>query len=517
MAVSISVGLLSGEKVAVLLTEGSSVDELRKQAQRSLRVSIAQLITASGEVLQRPATLQEACIKDGDSLTAVVGQPAVAAALNAFAAIRADGSVVAWGGPPIDEDESGDPGNCTAVQSQLQRVTHIQAAYCAFAALREDGSVVTWGDDVAGGDSSSVQDQLYDVCSLQSSMHAFAALKKDGSVVTWGLGLAGDSTSVRGQLHDVRAIQSDENHFAALRADGVVVYWGDYANKVGFEVLDLLRDVLWIQGSLDGFAAVKAKGKLVFFGVADPDFGDIFPRGEKPGDTLSSVHETGLPDVCHLQFCRTCWAAASQDGKLATFGPVNSTLSSLVACPAPHTIGDVVGIQSYARYDLAAFAAIRRDGSVVTWGDGLAGGDSSAVQNELKNVVQVQAAGSAFAALRTDGSVVTWGRSDAGDSRRVQAQLKNITSIQTNGAAFAALRADGSVITWGSRVEGGDSSLAQGLLQDVTCIQASNAAFAAIRVDGSIVTWGRACAGACSKRVREELGRTEAATGPQLD
>ena len=40
---------------------------------------------------------------------------------------------------------------------------------------------------------------------------------------------------------------------------------------------------------------------------------------------------------------------------------------------------------------MALLPAILGDGSVVTWGDSYEGGDSSAVQNQLKNVQQVQA------------------------------------------------------------------------------------------------------------------------------
>lgn len=39
----------------------------------------------------------------------------------------------------------------------------------------------------------------------------------------------------------------------------------------------------------------------------------------------------------------------------------------------------------------AAFAAITKSGDVVAWGDPFAGGDASAVQNQLKNVKQIQA------------------------------------------------------------------------------------------------------------------------------
>ncbi|CAE7947991.1 unnamed protein product, partial [Symbiodinium sp. KB8] len=54
------------------------------------------------------------------------------------------------------------------------------------------------------------------------------------------------------------------------------------------------------------------------------------------------------------------------------------------------------------------------------------GGDSSAVQSQLKNVQQIQAALFAFAAILGDGSVVTWGHpAYGGDSSSVRDQLEN--------------------------------------------------------------------------------------------
>ena len=63
----------------------------------------------------------------------------------------------------------------------------------------------------------------------------------------------------------------------------------------------------------------------------------------------------------------------------------------------------------------------------MTWGDEPRGGDSSAVQDQLKNVQSIQATPFAFAAILDDGSVVTWG-DDArgGDSSAVHDQLKSM-------------------------------------------------------------------------------------------
>ena len=74
-----------------------------------------------------------------------------------------------------------------------------------------------------------------------------------------------------------------------------------------------------------------------------------------------------------------------------------------------------------------AFAAILGDGSMVTWGNRGAGGDSSAVPDQLKGVQQIQASGEAFAAILEDGSVITWGDSRrGGDSSAVQDHLRSV-------------------------------------------------------------------------------------------
>ena len=54
-------------------------------------------------------------------------------------------------------------------------------------------------------------------------------------------------------------------------------------------------------------------------------------------------------------------------------------------------------------------------GSVVTWGHADRGGDSRGVAEQLSSGVQtVVGAKDAFAAVKVDGSVVTWGGSEVG-------------------------------------------------------------------------------------------------------
>ena len=73
----------------------------------------------------------------------------------------------------------------------------------------------------------------------------------------------------------------------------------------------------------------------------------------------------------------------------------------------------------------AAFAVVKSDGSVVTWGRADYGGDSSAVKDEIAcDVQQVAGTEGAFAAVKSDGSVVTWGDAHrGGDSSAVKDQI----------------------------------------------------------------------------------------------
>ena len=56
----------------------------------------------------------------------------------------------------------------------------------------------------------------------------------------------------------------------------------------------------------------------------------------------------------------------------------------------------------------------------MAWGEATYGGDSIAVQCQLKKVRQIQANPNAFPAIPAAGSVVTWGAARcSGDSRAV--------------------------------------------------------------------------------------------------
>ena len=175
----------------------------------------------------------------------------------------------------------------------------------------------------------------------------------------------------------------------------------------------------------------------------------------------------------------------------------------------------VVGVYTnYATTEMGSWVLLLDNGSIITAGNGY-GVDISAVSEELsgsipeKKVVSVYSNGKAFAALRVDGSVVTWGDNNSGgDWESVSAQLNEtnpVVSVVSTFNAFSALRLDGSVVSWGSIKNGGSQGSMSVHLDnssDVKLLYSSfpygrpindsdyAGEFFALRSDKHVVEWG---------------------------
>jgi hypothetical protein len=133
------------------------------------------------------------------------------------------------------------------------------------------------------------------------------------------------------------------------------------------------------------------------------------------------------------------FAVIKSDGSVVAWGQNTTVPASLD--------GTIDATQIYS--NLYNFVALRVDGAVVPLGNQSI---DAATLKQLDGTVDVTAISltttRAFAALRTDGSVVTWGDSRyGGDSSAVAKQLDgtvDVTAISSNDYAFAALRNDGS-------------------------------------------------------------------------
>lgn len=152
----------------------------------------------------------------------------------AYAALKNDSSVVTFGHPRYGGDIS-NPTVCNSWDAASlpllnRNVSFILATAGAFAALKTDGSVVAWGDREAGGGMSTIVNlDLFGIERVFSNRAAFAALHKSGSVITWGSKLYGAVLKDRATIAEngVAYIYSNMRSFAALHRNREISAWGD--------------------------------------------------------------------------------------------------------------------------------------------------------------------------------------------------------------------------------------------------------------------------------------------------
>ncbi|WJT07805.1 Ig-like domain-containing protein [Vibrio harveyi] len=296
-----------------------------------------------------------------------------------------------------------------------------------------------------------------------ANRQAFAALKNDGSVVTWGGGFGQDSSSVD-LSSGVRTIYSNLVAFAAVKSDGSVVTWGQGFGGGDSSSVDFSSGVKEIYSSNYSFAALKNDGSMVAW------------KNAAEGGDSSGVDFTGGV-VSATAVGVGGYAAIKVDGSVVSWGAVSNTSGV-----------DFTGGVKTLFSNPYAIAAIKTDGSVVTWGDNSFGGNSSSV-DFTGGVKSVYSNDRAFAAIKGDGSVVTWGSSSHGGNSTGVDFSGGVKAIYSTQLAFAALKFDGSVVTWGFNGYGNDSSGVD-FSGGVKEIYSAGSSFAALKNNGSVVTWG---------------------------
>lgn len=184
------------------------------------------------------------------------GMIAVAARAYHCLALRADGTVVAWGRNYDGESN---------VPVGLNSVTAIAAGARHSLALTTGSTVVAWGDTPGG--KSSVPNGLTSVIAIAAGDDHSLALKKDGTIVAWGANFFGEC-DVPASLKSSVAIGAGSLHSLAVRPNGTVVAWGfnDYGQC---NVPPGLSGVVAVAAGSAHNLALKADGTVVAWGNND--------------------------------------------------------------------------------------------------------------------------------------------------------------------------------------------------------------------------------------------------------
>ncbi len=341
-------------------------------------------------------------------------------------------------------------------------------------------------------------------------------------------------------------IYTNYNSFAALKTDGTVTAWGleSSGGSIPSSKIPKLINVKNITSTLYAYAALKTNGSVVTWG--NPYYGgDYLITNRNSNSTKCLSIENKLCGVVKIFSNLYSFAALRSDGSVITWG--NSLAggnSSIIYSNSKNETSVRKKLQSGIINIFStnfAYAALKYDGSVVTWGNASYGGDSSNFKSELESqVIYIANTSSSFAALKSNGSVITWGKTyldkqPSGQSclackpkvvslcskscinKHLCCQNNNVTDLSTNLSssvisitstlkAFAALKSNGSVVAWGKDSYGGNlADVSANLLSDVVKIYSNNYAFAALKSNGSVITWGDGSYGGNSSNVSNKI------------
>jgi alpha-tubulin suppressor-like RCC1 family protein len=521
-------------------------------------------------------------------MAGLVDVVAIAAGEQFTLALKKDGTVWGWGTLLLAPGKVMQRRHSPEQIPGLGGVSDIKAGYWRALALKSNGTVwSSGGESVRPGEKRSFGDILKR-SKLAATRFIFAGgrdaflEKSDGSLYCWGLNNSGQPVEkgnpppaslaqltfdllAEGSIAEPTAskpavpelqfqsIAAGSVHSLALAKDGTVWAWGE--NESGQiasrttgsssrpqQVFDrngrpMSQVTAIAAGSLYSLA-IKADGTLWLWGqdMALPQYVSSSRTGYK-GEYAGTSHNAILPTM--IEGVNDAVAVAGSyggnpsfvvlhaNGALSCFGKNDLDVPLRKLRPLDG-VDDVTAISAGARH----VAALKRDGTVWTWGNNDSGqlGDGTRNQRlypgrvaKLKKAVRIAAGGGFTMAVKSDGTVWGWGGSIharlpsglqvASSLDPVQIHgLADIVEIAVpgngyaNGSHFLALDRYGHVWSWGYN---GRGQLGQGTinydfkktpakienLDSVNALAAGLMHGLALRQDGTVISWGGNSAG----------------------
>jgi alpha-tubulin suppressor-like RCC1 family protein len=251
--------------------------------------------------------------------------------VNHVLALKADGSVVAWGDNSLGE---------TNVPSTLRTVSAVAAGSKYSLALKADSTVAQWGNVASYGSPPA---SLSNVVAIAASDNGFSlAVKTNGTIVAWGQSGVSSATNVPVNVTNVVAIAAGTDAGVALQANGTVRAWGNNS-----------KGQTNVPGTLVGAVAVAAGDQ---FGLVLQSNGIVVQWGQNPAGVAVPAAATNVISICA---CSNHCLALRADSTVVAWGD-NAKGESTV----PGGLSNVVAIAAGDEFSLALLT----NGTIVEWG-----------------------------------------------------------------------------------------------------------------------------------------------------
>ena len=475
--------------------------------------------------------------------------PMVSAGIDYAIALKADGTISAWGRNDYGQLGNGQlamratPGKVDGID----RITAVATGSGSTLALRDDGTVWGWGNNASGqlGDGTlqnkshpvPVTGLVGAVKSVATTFGHALAITTDGGVWAWGWGLYGQlgngatdsslsATKVSGLPAVVDKVATGTQHSLALAGDGSVWAWGDNSNgQLGDGSTNPSLTPIRVE-ALSNIVAIStyAKSNLAL-DTSDRVWAWGYGNRGALGDGSYSDRTTpfvvpGLPQIKAIAAGNFVSIAIAADGSVWMWGDNefgqfgDSTFSKQ---PSPVKILILTGFSGFSVGDRDVVAR-SLDGALQAWGVNDYGqlGVGDAIDRSIPTLVstpaqftQVSAGLSHSAAVAGDGSVWAWGTNGGGELADGTASVSNRpVAVQGTGDTVAvsagrfhalSLSGNGSVWAWGNNINGAlgngsrrDSSLPQLIpaLPAMSAIAGGYGFSLALEQSGSVWSWG---------------------------
>lgn len=338
------------------------------------------------------------------------------------------------------------------IASEAATTPMIYAGAQVSLAVNVDGNVFAWGTNTSGqlGNNSSVSNSatpvsvnIKNVVNLVTGLDFVIALKSDKTASAWG-------NNVYGQLGDGTTTLA-KNPVTVKFLTGEATQFG--------------------AASASGFALLADKTLLGWGQNTSGQLGN----GSTTNSSTAATAVSNLTDVTQVESGPYHVLALKADGTLWGWGSTSNGalgpgVSGTESTVPLQILSNVTTMAAGTTHNLA----VKTDGSVWAWGStkvtsyyGEAGPSSSETPTQIAGLDQIIAvsAGDYFSvALRKDGTVWTWGSNTSGqlgngssnssDTPVQVSGLTGVTAISAGTTHCLALKSDGTVWAWGNNQQG---------------------------------------------------------------